>query len=306
MRPRLALTERIQAGPPVLLDGALGTQLELRGQSTPPPLWSAGPLLRAPDSVLGVHQDYVLAGAEVLLACTFRTHPRAVAGADPGLDARKLTARAVALAREAADGSARPVWVAGSVAPVEDCFRPDLVPPGEVLEREHRAHAENLRDAGVDVVFVETMNSATEARIALQASRELGLAAGVCFALEDPGHLRGGFPLAEAVEELLFLEPLFVGINCTPADVALEGLNRLSGCWDGPWAVYPNFGARQGRTWKPGGGKPEQLRFREHLRACVRAGARLIGGCCGTTPTMIAALGRDREPRVAAAEGGAS
>ena len=205
--------QRLAGGPPVLLDGATGTELERRGVSTHLPLWSARALEDAPEIVLNIHTEYVMAGAEVVTANTFRTNPRTLSRAGLGERDVALTARAVALAREAADAAAHPCWVAGSVAPVEDCYHPELVPSDFELEAEHRRHAANLKSAGVDFILIETMNTAREARAALGAAREAGLPAGACLLLRDSDHLMGGHALEAAIEELAALEPLFLGLN---------------------------------------------------------------------------------------------
>src|SRR5262245_30418452 len=107
----------------MLLDGGTGTELLRRGYRTTLPLWSAGALLDRPDLVAAIHADYAKAGAEIVTANTFRTNVRALRKA--GLEARapELNRLAVKLARD----SGAP-FVAGSIAPLEDCYRPDLVP----------------------------------------------------------------------------------------------------------------------------------------------------------------------------------
>jgi S-methylmethionine-dependent homocysteine/selenocysteine methylase len=289
-RPGPGFRDRLAAGPPVLLDGALGTELERRGEPAPLPLWSAAALLGTGESLRAIHRDYVRAGAEVLSACTFRTNPRALgraglAGRDAG-----LTRRAVELAREAADGSAHPVWVAGSVAPVEDCFEPGRVPAEAELAAEHRRHAENLVAAGVDLALIETMNTAREAAAALSAARQAGLPAGVCLVLRDPEHLLGGDRLEDAVALLAPLEPLFLGVNCGPPGRCTQALAVLARTWPGPRAVYANLGTDVDGRWRHGGGPDETRDYLEAARGWVKSGARLVGGCCGTDPGLIARL----------------
>jgi S-methylmethionine-dependent homocysteine/selenocysteine methylase len=289
----------------VLLDGALGTELERRGVGTPLPLWSAAALLGAEPTLLEIHSEYALAGAEVLTACTFRTNPRTLARAGMAGRDRDLTRRAVELARQAADKAAHPVWVAGSVAPVEDCFLPDLVPPDTDLKTEHQRHADNLRAAGVDLALIETMNTTREAAVALECATRAGLPAGVCLVLKDPGHLLGGDRLEEAVGRLARLEPMFLGLNCNAPEVSTEALRRLRRCWPGPAAVYANLGFIGGAGVGRGGGDsnasasragapPDLESYLTAARGWVSDGARIVGGCCGTGPVLIAALRRDQ------------
>jgi S-methylmethionine-dependent homocysteine/selenocysteine methylase len=125
------LHQRLERGELVLLDGALGTELERRGAATPLPLWSAQAILDAPDTLRQVHEDYGRAGADVLAAATFRTTPRFMAKAGrPASDADRLTGAAIRLAAEGREraGAGRQVWIGGSLGPLEDCYRPGDAP----------------------------------------------------------------------------------------------------------------------------------------------------------------------------------
>ena len=144
-----AFRERLARGPALLLDGALGTELERRGCPAGLPLWSTHALLEAPERVAEIHGDYAEAGAEILTANTFRTQRRTLQRATAsrenlGTRDAELTQLAVDLARTGAASVDRPVWIAGSAPPLEDCYRPDRVPDDEALEREHSIHMLSL------------------------------------------------------------------------------------------------------------------------------------------------------------------
>ena len=129
--PSMNWNLKLMKGELLLLDGATGTELNRRGVDTGLPMWSANALTT--DSGLNVlrqiHLDYLNAGADILTSNTFRTHRRALVG--KGYAARDLTRRAVATAQEAVAQFGQPAQVAGSVAPLEDCYRPDLAPPDD-------------------------------------------------------------------------------------------------------------------------------------------------------------------------------
>jgi len=124
---------RLKEPKPILFDGATGTELTRRGVATGLPLWSANALLSEDGThVLGqIHADYLAAGAEIITANTFRTHIRALGSSGVAHRALELTGRAVEIARaaiaETPGDKAR--FVAGSISTLEDCYRPDLVPP---------------------------------------------------------------------------------------------------------------------------------------------------------------------------------
>jgi len=278
--------ERLRDGPALLLDGATGTELERRGEASELPLWSAHALTRVPELVLRIHTDYASAGAELLTANSFRTQRRTLARGGLGERAAELTARAVGLARSAALGAPRPVAVLGSAPPLEDCFRPDLVPGPEALLREHAEHAENLARAGVDGVLIETMNSLREAAAALSAAHETGLPALVSFVCWDGARLLSGEPLEAALSALGARPPAALLVNCLPPSNAGPCLRALAASGL-PFGLYPNLiGA--GDAPKRTALRPET--FAPLARGWLAAGARIVGGCCGTTPDHVRAV----------------
>lgn len=289
------IRDRLASGPPVLLDGATGTELERRGCFAGLPLWSAHALLDAPETVEAIHADYALAGADVLIANTFRTQRRTLSRATTpsGLGDRDpfLTGLAVELARRGACAADRPTWVAGSAPPLEDCYRPDLVPGPEALVAEHRRHALLLARAGVDFVMAETMNSVREARAAAEAARRADLDVVVSFVCWDGPRLLSGEPLDEACRSVADLTPLAVGVNCLPpsnVDACLAVLAD-SGL---PFGVYPNLGEPEDECGLRRRENVSASRYAEQALGWVRAGARFLGGCCGTTPAHIRATAR--------------
>ncbi|HVP28307.1 MAG TPA: homocysteine S-methyltransferase family protein [Myxococcota bacterium] len=281
--------ERLRAGPPILLDGALGTELERRGCACALPLWSAEALLSAPALVEAIHAEYVAAGCEVLTANTFRTQRRTLAKAALGERAEELSRLAVALARRAGSGAGRRVFVAGSAAPLEDCWHPERVPPEAELAREHAEHAAGLAAAGVDLVLVETMGTKREARAALAAARAAGLAACVSFTCGPGARLLSGEPLARALDELAPLGPCAVLVNCLPprdVDACLPVLRSMGL----PFGVKPNLGAPGDGPGAPRHDACAPDAYGALAVGWITAGARLVGGCCGTTPAHLRAV----------------
>src|SRR5262245_94057 len=124
----------------IILDGATGTELTRRGVSTTLPLWSAAALLTHPGVVEAIHRDYVVAGAEIIVANTFRTNVRTLRAAGLLDRAPEMNRRAIELARRAAQSkiqNRKSKVVAASIAPVEDCYHAERVPDYETLLAEH-------------------------------------------------------------------------------------------------------------------------------------------------------------------------
>jgi enediyne biosynthesis protein CalE2 len=291
--PQNPLTARLTRGEIILLDGALGTELERRGVPTRLPLWSAQALVDAPDTVRQIHEEYVRAGAEILTANTFRTTPRALRKAGMEGEADRLTALAISLCREARQraGLDREVWIAGSIAPLEDCYRPELAPPPGEAEREHGEQAARLQRAGADLLLIETMNSISEAAAALRGARGAGLPVLVSFICRSAREIWSGEALADAVHAVEALEPDAILVNCTPPEIAGACLDEITRATNLPVGCYPNAGAPdlERGVWSfdpamtPG-------RFAEMAQAWVRSSAQIVGGCCGTGPDHIRAL----------------
>jgi len=284
--------ERLVSGPPLLLDSAMGTELEGQGARTPLPLWSAWALLESPELVLAIHRDEADRGAEILTANTFRTHRRTLAKA--GLEARsaELTRTAVSLARQAARGAGHAVFVAGSLSPLEDCYRPDLVPAGEAIEREHALQAESLAAAGVDCILVETQNTVRELAAAARWARATGLPVIASMITDGLGRLLSGEPIEEAVLSLASLRLEALSINCVPARRLAADLSRLARAAPGvPLAAYGNLGPPTGedRTVFTEPVSPED--YAALAREWLAIGARIVGGCCGTNAAYTAAVG---------------
>lgn len=272
---------------PILLDAALGTELSRRGAPASAPLWSARGVLERPDLVLAVHRENVAAGAGILTAGTFRTQPKLL-----GAASRDATRRAVALAREAA--AERPgTLVAGSVAPVEDCWRPDLVPAEAELARLHALHAEALAEAGVDLLLLETFGTAREWLAAARAGAATGLPLVACATTREDGALLSGEPLGEAARALLALPspPVALGVNCVPARRLRASLALLAAAAPGvPLAAYGNTGIALDEARGTFSEPVSPLDYAELALSWLALGARVVGGCCGTRAEHVAAI----------------
>jgi S-methylmethionine-dependent homocysteine/selenocysteine methylase len=303
---------RLRAGPPVLLDGAIGTELTRRGVDTGLPLWSTRALLDAPDVLREIHRDYVQAGAELLTANTFRTGRRTLHRAGMPERSRELTRLAVEIAREATREAApraatpgptapgevapgvrsRPVWVAGSMAPLEDCYEPSRVPPERQLEDEHGEMAATLGTCGIDVVLVETMNTVREARAATAAACATGLPTVVGLVCDRQARLLSGEPIGDAVAALEPLGPDVIAVNCTPTPTVARALRALVESARLPVGAYGNIGyADDDQGWvNTDAVQPEA--YVRYATEWLDLGVRVVGGCCGTGPAHIIELRR--------------
>jgi homocysteine S-methyltransferase len=273
-----------------ILDGALGTELERRDVSTNEPGWTAHANLTHPDLLREIHEEYIQAGATIITANTFRTHPRAHQAS--GLSARDLTQRAINIARQARKNCNLFTQIAASIAPVEDCFRPELSPiDTDALVQEHSEFIKWLVEDGADILLIETMSTLREAKAALQAAQAISnLPVIVSVVLKDAHTLLDGTVLSTAVEYLASAD--MVSINCTPLDVLNQAsaefasLAKLSGIQFG---FYPNASKRRSDgSWALAASSDDEIA--QSSLHWVELGASLVGSCCGTTPATTKAI----------------
>jgi homocysteine S-methyltransferase len=300
----MTFLQRLAQPRPILLDGATGTELSRRAVDIGLPLWSANALLVAPQVLSQVHTDYLRAGAEIVTANTFRTHRRSLAKGGLDDQARALTLSAVTLAREAVaaykeslgPGPSRETFVAGSLAPLEDSYRADLVPPTDACEREHAEMAQHLADAEVDLILVETMNTIREAVAATRAACATGLPTFTCFVCRDDGRLFSGETVRAAVEAVVPLGVAGVCINCTPSPLINKPFGELRAAVRSfantrlITGLYANIGKTEDIAGWTNTADVSPLEYARLAAKWLELGARLVGGCCGTTPAHIAAL----------------
>jgi S-methylmethionine-dependent homocysteine/selenocysteine methylase len=189
------------------------------------------------------------------------------------------------------------VAIAGVLSPIEHCYRPDLSPPYDKALREHQPMAEVFAAEKVDFLLAESMNTIHEAKAALAAGRAAKLPVWVSFVLGPEGELLSRETLAEAVTEMEKggAEAVLVS-NAPPADIT-KAAGRMKSLAKVPFGAFAHIGRFSPPSWKfdfhpqfietescpPAQDQAEAKRWKE-------AGARIVGGCCGTTPAHTRAL----------------
>lgn len=294
---------RFSGAAPLLLDGALATELERRGCSIDDPLWSAKVLLEQPGAVLGVHADYVRAGARCLITSSYQVSFDGLAAKGCSVkQTDQLLAESVRLARQAVETAGQresQVLVAASIGPYGAAlhdgseYRGDYKVGRQQLIDFHQRRMETLIAAGPDLLACETIPCLAEAEVLLDLINRAEFPAWFTFTLAGPAHVSHGESLKRCAD-LLSRQPFVVGIgvNCCPPNWVGEAVAVLASEADKPVVVYPNSGeiwnARAAR-WE-GRGSPED--YLAGAQDWISAGAGAVGGCCRTTPAHISALSR--------------
>ncbi|VDZ84559.1 homocysteine S-methyltransferase [Kluyvera intermedia] len=300
------LTAILAEHPFVLLDGAMATELEARGCDLTDSLWSAKVLMENPQLIYDVHLDYFRAGAQVAITASYQATPDGFAAR--GLDeaqSRSLIGKSVELARQARESylaenpTAKGLLIAGSVGPYGAYladgseYRGDYQRSAQVFQEFHRPRVEALLEAGVDLLACETLPSFAEIRALAQLLAEYPVAqAWFSFTLRDSQHLSDGTPLCDVLALLAdYPQIVAVGVNCIALENTTDALSYLHSQTPLPLVVYPNSGEHYDavtKTWHHHGEACATLEG--YLPQWLAAGAKLIGGCCRTTPKDIAAL----------------
>ncbi|MBI4953384.1 MAG: homocysteine S-methyltransferase family protein [Myxococcales bacterium] len=278
----------------LVLDGALGSELARAGVPTPAPLWSAWALLHRPDAVLRLHRAYAEAGADVHTTDTFRTTRRALRAAlararargrdDPAV--RRALARypelvsdAVGLAREGARSVTRPRQrVAGSLAPLEDCYHPERSPRHARVE--HRAMARALARAGADLILCETFPHVGEAVVAVEEAVATGLETWVSWSPGPRARLLTPLEVGRGAERAARAGASVCLVNCLPPEASLPYLAALRAVGV-PFGIYANVMGRAALSPR---------RYGAWAARWLDAGASVVGGCCGAGPAHVRAV----------------
>lgn len=291
---------RLAAGEVVLIDGGTGTELEARGVPMNGAVWCGVAVLDHQDTVRGVHEDYIRAGAEVIAANTFPSNRLALEPAGFGDRVAEINRRAVETARQARENAAeRPVLVAGSLSPHSAEGIPDPQPSPERVLDCFREQVAIQAEAGVDLFALEMIPSAFYGRPAAQAAAESGLPVwlGTTSWSGDGGweHDEGG--LGALVAELVEVAgPSVMSVNAMHTDIEdIEpALDEIERGWDGVLGAYAHHGDWIPPNWIFKDVAPE--RYADAAERWVGRGVQIVGGCCGIRPAHIAVL-RERLPR---------
>jgi homocysteine S-methyltransferase len=284
------------AGDPVVIDGGMGTQLEKVGVAMHGRVWSGEAVLSKPDAVRRVHEDFIRAGAEVIITNTFATARHELEPGGLGEHVEAINTNAVRLAQQARESTAeRPVAIFGSICEwtfdkATEWNQPEAV--GESV----REQARLLHAAGVDALALE-MCERTEFSIAsVEAAMETGLPfwIGVSAQRHEGANEIAPFDYAdrsldELVRALAKYPAMAMNIMHTPVPDVAEALGIVRRHWIGPVGVYPESGYFSMPNWQFVDVIAPQA-LAEAAQGWVRDGVRMVGGCCGLGPEHIAAL----------------
>jgi homocysteine S-methyltransferase len=298
------LEERLGRGDVVILDGGTGTELERRGVPMDGQAWSGTAIITHPEVVRRVHEDYIRAGADVVITNTFATARCHLDPAGFGERVAEVNRRAVELAREARDRAAggRDVWVAGSISTMAPGSDPARRPPVARLTEMLFEQADFLARGGADLIVLEMMRDVDYATGAVDAARATGLPVWVGFSCRrgPAGAVRmfSGFgddlAFADVVGPVMARGGSVLAVMHSEVGDTGPAIEVAKRHWKGPLAAYPESGYFEMPSWRfvdviaPGD-------LVAHAERWLGQGVQILGGCCGLGPEHIRLL-RERLP----------
>ena len=289
------LDDRLAAGKTLIIDGAMGSELQARGVPMHGKAWSGAAVLTHPGIVRRIHMDYIRAGARVIIANTFASGRHMLEPAGLGDQVEKANRLAVDLAKEARDQAAEdPVAIAGSLC---EWAHDDSqwVEPAH-LHVSLKEQALLLAEAGVDLIALEMCESDTASHLAVEAALETGLPVWLGLSCRrhpeegklvsfDPPHIE----FEPLVRKLTAYDVAMVNLMHSPFEDTGEGLKVIKRHWQGPLGAYPESGYFKMPNWQfVDIIEPDDLVH--EAKAWLEAGVQMLGGCCGLGPNHVQAL----------------
>ncbi len=294
--PRLSFTDALASRPWLLADGATGTNYFQMGLESgdAPEMWN----FDHPDRVRSLHRRFIAAGADIVLTNTFGGNRQRLKLHDGQDRVREVNMAAASLARAEADTADRDVYVGGSIGPTGEIFEPVGTFPYVDGVRAFEEQALALKEGGVDVLWIETMSSEEELRAAVEGASKTGLPLVTTMSFDTNGRTMMGITPAAfgALTASLATQPVAIGANCGvgASELIATVLGISAARPDAAVVAKGNCGIPQyadGHIHYTG--TPELMA--DYARIALDAGAKIIGGCCGTSPDHLAAMRKSLE-----------
>ena len=294
--PRPSFTEALSSRPWLLADGATGTNYFQMGLESgdAPEMWN----LEHPERVRSLHRRFIEAGADIVLTNSFGGNRRRLKLHNAQDRVREINMAAAQNARAEADAAGRPVYVGGSIGPTGEIMEPVGAMSHEEAVKAFAEQAAALKEGGADVLWIETMSSEEELKAAVEGAATAGLPIVTTMSFDTNGRTMMGITPKSfgAITAALPTQPVAIGANCGvgASELVATVLGITEARPDAAVVAKGNCGIPQyhdGHIHYTG--TPELMA--DYARIAFDAGARIIGGCCGTSPDHLAAMRKSLE-----------
>ena len=285
---------------PLILDSALGTELENRGEYLPSfktSIWSAYSLIHNPDAIKQIHIDNIEAGADVITTSNYQATPELLKREPSAPPYDDLAKRALELCQEAIDKTGTNTKIAGCFPPIHVTFRPDLSSKEKTL-RKFYSTLGSIYQNNVDVIICETMSSIYEGIVAATTAKEYSNK--VWLSWTTRGNKLNRLPSTEllelAINEGIKLDIDCQLVNCVHADTASLAIDKL--LKEKSFGIYANSSVYKKNKlegfvsdsdeWHYHNHQPiDHIQYKDFVQEWISKGASVIGGCCRTTTKHI-------------------
>lgn len=275
-----ALSKRI--GRPLILDGAMGSMLQLAGLKSEGSMWMSLANISHPDKVFKIHKKYVEAGADIITTNTFRTNPIAINAYTRKINQNKLVKESVKIAFEASEGY--PVFIAGSNPPAEDCYQVKRNVTYKELKINHYNHIDLLVKYGCHFILNETQSHFDEINIICKYCFKNNIPYILSLFVNDKLQLLSGEKIFEIIPVISDYAPLAIGINCIRENTFMKIFKRLSPKLN--WGAYLNCGSGEFTDDNIVCGV-SPLDYKNTIEKILPKSPSFVGSCCGSTPAHI-------------------
>ncbi len=264
---------------PLILDGAMGSLLQQKGIEASGALWMSKANLEQPETVYEIHKEYILAGADIITTNTFRTNPEALKYSGLDVSLNEFVKSAVEITVQSAGNL--PVFVAGSNAPAEDCYKKERSLSVKSLEENHRKHIELLMNYGCDFILNETQSHFDEIEIICRFCSSENIPYIISLFVDESLNILSGESIEEVIKFIQDYNPLAIGINCVMPGTFAKLIEANS--FNFNWGAYLNCGSGNFEDEHiQCGVSPKE--YIETIKPFLKINPSFIGSCCGSSP----------------------
>ena len=263
---------------PLILDGAMGSLLQQKGFKSAGTTWMTDVNEKSPETIFSIHQEYIRSGADIITTNTFRTNPVALRGIkDLSLDDNVKNAVEIALKAK----NNHNVFVAGSNAPAEDCYKKDRNVNQKELELNHINHIDLLINNGVDFILNETQSHFDEIKIICNHCSKNRIPYVLSIYVDSNVRILSGENIESICDFVWEHNPLAVGLNCITPEVFNNAIKHLN--TENTWGFYLNCGAGEPFDEDISCGVNE-YDYSDLVKNNLSKNPSFIGSCCGSSP----------------------
>ena len=277
---------QLEVSRPLVLDGAIGSLLQMSVGQRHPVLWSSYLNITNPEAVIDLHKKYIEAGADIITSNTFRTNPAAYNKANIKISNSEFVHKSVELTKIAV-GDNKKIFVAGSNPPAEDSYQPERKLSQKQIEENHRDHIDMLWDSGCDFILNETQSHFDEIKIISKHCSENNIPFIISLFITPGIKIMSGEDAAYIFDFIIDHSPIAIGINCVYPEIF--NLLRSKITFNYRWGYYLNCGSgnyNDSEIYE--GVTPNE--YSVIVKENYAPDLFFIGSCCGSTPLHTKAI----------------